>query len=420
MPTRTDRVGEGAAGPHRRAGVVSGALAAGLALAAWSGCGPAEGPEDVYDRALAAVESGRFNAAGAALERLGRLRSPTPLDWGLRARVAIARGQVDEALGALEHMPEHHPLSSWAHLRAGQLELRRRRFRPAEAQFRLALDRDPGLVEARRERIYILGVQLRRGELAREFEALSRQGTLTAREVWVWGMVADLAWWTPGEHGPILREALGNDPDDRWSRLALAESERRVGHFDEAQKLLAAMPDDDPDARAARAGLALERGRVDEAASLLAEGPEGHAGLEALRGRLALARGDGASAVRHLRSALAAEPGRRQLLTDLGRACTLAGHAEEARPYLDAAARTDALNSLLLSAEAREGPTSPESWRRLGAACEAAGRIDQARAWFALVAVRDPLDREAQQALFRLNRAARSRDQAHGKTALEP
>ena len=124
MPTRTDRVGEGAAGPHRRAGVVSGALAAALALAAWSGCGPAEGPEDVYDRALAAVESGRFDAAEAALARLARLRSPTPLDWGLRARVAIARGQVDEALGALVHMPEDHPLSSWAHLRAGQLEPR--------------------------------------------------------------------------------------------------------------------------------------------------------------------------------------------------------------------------------------------------------------------------------------------------------
>lgn len=379
-------------------GLLAAGLATGLSVAVWW----RPDPVAVYEQTLGALEAGRFEEAEAGLGWLGRLRAPTVLDWGVRARVAIARGRTDDALAALAQIPDTHPLSGWAHLRAGQLELRRRRFRKAEAELRRALEREAGLVEARRELVYILGLHLRRRELDEQFRRLSEQATLTAHEVWVWCMSRDLVWWTPGEHSVILEDALRDDPEDSWSRLALAESHHRQGQYAAAEAVLKPLPLSDPDARAARAGLALESQDPEAAAALLADGPEGHPGLAGLRGRLALARGDGPAAVRHLQRAWTAEPDRRSALADLGHAWLLAGDFEKGQPYLAAAARVDALNNLLLGAELRTGKADPDLWHRLGAACEAAGRHSQARAWYLLAVRHDPLDSKAQQALHRL------------------
>ena len=69
---------------------------------------------------------------------------------------------------------------------------------------------------------------------------------------------------------------LESDPDDRASRLALAEDNRRLGRLSEAESALARLPSNDPDARAARVRLALDGGRMDVAADLLAKGPADH------------------------------------------------------------------------------------------------------------------------------------------------
>ncbi|MEJ7639764.1 MAG: hypothetical protein WKF75_17785 [Singulisphaera sp.] len=66
---------------------------------------------------------------------------------------------------------------------------------------------------------------MRRHELDGEFRA-SGGDDVTAHEVWV-RMARDLVWWTPGEHSTILEDALQADPEDSWSRLALAESYHR-------------------------------------------------------------------------------------------------------------------------------------------------------------------------------------------------
>lgn len=361
-------------------------------------------PDEVYESALGALEAGRFEAAESALGRLGLLRRPTVLDRGVRARVDIALGRIDAAVAGLATIPDDHPLAAWARLRVGQLERGRHRLRAAETALRQAMVLEPGLIEARRELIYLLGLQLRRRALGAEFAALAERSTLTAKEVWVWCLLHDLAWWTPAELATVLRPALKADPDDRWSRLALAESERRQGHFDAAETLLAPLPADDPDARAARAGMALERQGPESAEALLAEGPEDHPGLAALRGRLALARRDGPAAVRYFERARAADPGRRRSLADLGHAWQIAGEPEKARPLLQAAAKIDVLSSLLLKAEPRIGlpDPDPELWRRLGSACEDAGLLPEARAWYTLATTHDPLDPNAQRALHRL------------------
>lgn len=384
-------------------GLVAGALAAaGLALAVSRGS--RADPEDVYERALDAIEAGRLDEADASLTRLERLRPPTVLDSGLRARLCIARGEVGPALEALARIPDDHPLAGWARLGAGRLEVRRHRFRAAEAALRRALELDPDSIDARRALIYVLGLQLRRDELHEQFSALAARTTLAPREVWVWCMVRDLVWWSRGEQGPFLRQALSADPDDRQTRLALAENQRRQADYPGAAETLTPLPDSDPDARAARASLALDRGDLDAVATLLADGPDDHPGLASLRGRLALARRDGATAARHFRRVVEARPGRRSALADLGRALQLDGHEDEARPYLDDAARIDALDNLLTQSEDRlarpEATPDPALWLSLADACKTAGRLPEARAWAAVVLARDPLDARARRLRF--------------------
>lgn len=338
------------------------------------------------------------------MNQLAGLRSPTVLDWGVRARLAMARDRADEALNALEQIPDEHELAGWAHLRAGQLALRGDRLRPAERELRRALELDPRQLEARRALIYILGMQLRRAELHVQYEALAAVSTLSARDLWVWCMLRDLVWWNPTENEPQLRRYLEADPEDRWSRLALAELVRRQGRHDEAALVLKPLANDDPEALAARAELALDRGDSEASRGLLDAGPVDHPSLARLRGRLALAEGDAASAVHQFEIALRAEPGRRRTVADLGRAWHVQGASDKAKPLLELAARIDALDNLLLKIEHAD-KTDPALWRRLADACEAAGRVSEARAWYALLLSRDPLDAGAQRAFHRLSTA---------------
>ncbi len=364
---------------------------------------PPSDPEPIWERAITAFEQARYDEAEVGLRQLARLRPPTGLDWGLRARLAMVHEQTDQALDALSHIPENHPLRPWADEVTGQLELRRHRYPAADAALRRAIARNPDLIQARRERIYLLAMQLRRRELDAAFEALAAQTPLTYRETWIWSMVPDMIWWYPDEHVETLARALKADPDDRLSRLAQAENYRRLARYDAARAILEPLPDDDPDARALRARLALDLGDPEAAAESVAEGPEEHAELARLRGQLALARRDADEAVRQFRIAHRLEPDTRASASDLGRALVLAGQSEAARPYLETAKSLDTLATLLLRAEKLTGPEDRQMLFDLGAICRAVGRRPEARSWYLLALERDPLDREAQQALHDLS-----------------
>ena len=56
----------------------------------------------------------------------------------------------------------------------GLIERHRQRLRYAEAAYRQAIRREPGLIQARKELIYILGMQSRRRELDAAFKDLAR------------------------------------------------------------------------------------------------------------------------------------------------------------------------------------------------------------------------------------------------------
>jgi tetratricopeptide (TPR) repeat protein len=375
------------------------AVAVAVPIAAWSWWD--SNPERLVRRATAEFEAGRWDRAEAILSRL---RSPTVDTWVLRAQVAIARGRTDEALEALSHVPDSHPMAAWAWLRRGQLELRRHRLRVAESALLRALALDPRVDRARRELVYIYGMQLRRHDLDVQFRVLADRGPLTRDEVMTWCLARTINW-EPHEVATDLRRFVEADPADRWSRLALVESLLQQGRFDEAAAALDPLPATDPDARALRARIAMERGDRRAATTLLAEGPADHPALALLRGRLALGTRDVPAAVRHYRAALAAEPHRRDALFGLALALKLAGQTAAARRLQDAYRAQEALHNRLQSLSLHPGREDPGAWCELGALCEAAGRRPEARAWYRLAIAGEPLEIRAQQALFRLDRA---------------
>ncbi len=358
------------------------------------------GADATWNLAREAFEARDFPRADEQMKRLAALRAPTPLDWMLRAQVALGMDRQDEAFEDLKHVPDDHPMGPSARLELGQMELRRNRFVPAETNFLAALKADPLKIQARRELVYIYGTQLRRPELNATFRILSEQSSLNFREVFLWCLARGVTW-EPEEIVKTLAKAIEADPTDRWARLGRASSLVSLHRYDEAERDLAPLPDSDPDARAIRVRLALDRGDDQLAESLLEGGPEEHAGLALLRGQLALARGDARGTLHHFRIAYKMAPDSREAVFGLGKALQL-NQDPTAATYLDQALKLDLLSSLMQKAGVEANRNDPQLIRDLGAACASVGRIPEARAWYNLAIARDPLDTKANAALARL------------------
>ncbi len=370
-------------------------------LVAWFASRGRPDPDRLWADAERAFLAGRWDRARDALKTLERIRAKSTLDWLLRAQLATAEGHLEEALDALGHVPDDHPMAAQAHLMAGRIERQRRRPRRAEAAFRRALALKPGLVEARKELVYILGIQSRRREVDAEFRGLSRVTQLNHHDLFTWALTHFTAWG-PDISGD-LEGFIEADPDDRFSRLALAGL--LIDHPGEearVERVLEPLPEDDPEAQALRVELKLNHGRVDEALAMLAASAARHPHLARLRGRVALMRGDASSAIGHFRDALSDEPYDRVSNAELGKALVLQGDRPAAERYLTRARQLDEVYNLINRIKKPGSENQAPDLSRLGRACEAAGLLDEARGWYLLAIGRDPLDAEAQQALHRL------------------
>jgi predicted Zn-dependent protease len=285
---------------------------------------------------------------------------------------------------------------------AGRVELRRNRARSAEQYLLAAIELNPKLVPAHSELIYIYGVQLRRRQLNEQFNALAELTPLTFNNVWHWCLVRNTVW-EPRENAEIMERFLKADPKDRDSRIALAENLRQLGRRADAENTLSVLDISDPTVRALRAGLALDRGDDQAAEALLNEGPAENPRLALLRGKFALARGDGPAAARYFRSAYDADPDNRDAVIGLADALTKIGDHKAAAPFRAMAVNFERLSSLMQRAALDKAGKDPKLLRGLAAACEAVNRRAEARAWYKLAIALDPLDNEAQQAIFRLD-----------------
>ncbi len=358
-------------------------------------------PNKVWAKAQEDLKADRISEAEAGLERLHQLRKPTSEDEMLAAQVALARHHEADAIAILERMPDTDRLAPVARLLQGQVELRRNRVAFAERALRTAVRLNPKLAQAHSELIVIYGMQLRRRELNAEFAALSELKPLTFQNLWHWVLTRNNKW-EPLELSKTLKEYLNADPSDRWSRVGLAECLRQLGRRTEAESVLAALPDSDPDACVLRAQLALDRSDDREAEEILKRGPDHHAELARLRGRFALSHGDGEEALRQFKIADKADPGNRDSVFGILGALKLLGRDDEAAPYVILSRKLDKLGSLLQRASAESGERDPQLPKQFAAACESLDRLLEARAWYQLAITRNPLDTEAQQGIFRI------------------
>ena len=264
-------------------------------------------PNRAFLSADAAFKAGRHAEADAALNRLERLRRPTSVNRLLRAEVAQGLKQPDRALAELAAIPDDDVVAPLARLRAGQIEIRRGRTRPAEAALRASLDLFPRGVQPRKELVYIYNIQHRQAELDATLAELLELDSLDFAYILHWTKTRNTVW-NPNGDLPALEKFVAADAEDRWSRLALAEALRRLDRLDEADRMLAPLPASDPEARVERVQLAMDRGDFAAAEALLAGGPDDHPGLARLRGQLALQRREGEAAARQFRIAVAADP----------------------------------------------------------------------------------------------------------------
>ena len=187
----------------------------------------------------------------------------------LEAQLASADGDIDKALTALALVPDEHRIASQARLMSGRLYRQQKSLPKAEVELRKALDLKPELVDAHKELIYILGIQSRRREVDAEFHALAKLTKLTHHDLFTWALT-HFTHWNP-DIVQDLDGFIAADPDDRYSRLAVVELLlERPEVEDYIKRILAPLPNTDPDALALRINLAFNLGRFDEAESMLA------------------------------------------------------------------------------------------------------------------------------------------------------
>ena len=266
--------------------------------------------------------------------------------------------------------------------RRGELELERRRFRAAEAALKRALILNPSSIDARRHLIWLYMQQGRSAEIAAQSSEMARSSSVEFLDLVVWS----LARREPVNHADlalVLARAIEEDPGDRDSRLALAESYRQLGRLDQAERALGTLPDADPAARALRARFALDRGESSRAQALISFDLDGDdaASVCQLRGRLALARGNAAAAVQHFRAALAAAPDDRDARFGLSQALRLTGQAKAAQPHAKLARSQDHLEWLVRNSLSLNRRNDPATLKAIANECLTVGRRDEARAW---------------------------------------
>ena len=363
-------------------------------------------PEALEFQFHQALQAQQWSTAKSLLDQLPPVMAASANVAILRAELQGSEGKVDDAVITLAGIPESDPLAARSRLLIGQIEKGRDHARKSEAAFLDAIRLDPALSQARRELALLYGIQGRRAELKTQFEALAKLETMDLNGVFLWTNSNEEIVYSISNR-PILERFVAADPDDRWSRLALAEVFVRSDEAEFAEKaneILKPLPESDIEALGIRVRAALKRSRIDEARAMLAREPAEHPVLCRLRGQLAIKEREAARGAEQLQIALRLDSTNREVALGLATAYRLLGDSKQEQTYRELANRLRTLDDLIREqfqnfVEGKKDPTMP---RRLGAACEAVGRLDVARAWYEIAIGLDPLDAKVQKALHAL------------------
>jgi tetratricopeptide (TPR) repeat protein len=383
------------------------AVGGSLAAAIWFAFAatPRNDADRLWTRAEQKFLSGDWRGARESLQHLEKLRARTDLDWVLGSQLDLAEGRFANALEGLAHISDDHPIAPQAHLLAGRVHRQLHCVRKAEGEFRQALRLKPGLIDAHKELIYILGIQSRRREIDAEFHVLARLTPLSHHDLFTWALT-HFTHWNP-DIVADLDSFIKADPDDRYSRLAVVElilERPEVESY--IERILEPLPNSDLDALALRITLAFNLGRFDEAERLLAQaGDKSHPRIARIRGEIALRRRDLDRAIQYFREARSGEPYDRVSPMQLAQAYRLKGDQAAADEILDRVRPLNRVYNLVIRVKSPKGENQITDLAELGNACEEAGLTVEAEGWYRLAISRNPLDPTAQKSLYRLKSA---------------
>jgi tetratricopeptide (TPR) repeat protein len=360
-------------------------------------------PDEIVAQAHNALQTGRWDRAETLLLRLARSRLPTAHDLILQAELEVGRGRIDRAVRLLTEIPASDPLAARARLQAGQLEKVQHRARSMEVLFQEALRLDPKMAPVRRGLIYVYAMQGRRRDLNKQYRALAELEPLTYDDVFLWTVSLDDVWLNEGIRDTLER-FLEADSHDLSSRLALAGVLLKVGDLDGAEKTLEPLSNARAAVLAVRARIALRRSQFDRLRDVLAGAPRDHAEIAVLRGELALQARKLADAEDEFRRTLRLDDTNREALQGLIHVLTQQGRRDEAAVSLK---RADLWRKLKEQLEDARGGRVRQHRSRLVSIAETCAALDrqaEAAAWYGLALQLDPLDRDVQEALYRLRK----------------
>jgi Flp pilus assembly protein TadD len=276
--------------------------------------------------------------------------------------------------------------------------------RASEAAFLRSLALDREIIQVHRELAYLYALARRKKDADVQFRALALSAPAD--------QVIGFAWcqsycgiWDPNAPRAPLSAAIAFDPEDRWSRLALASSYVLTTELDQAEATLLPLPESDADARAMRAEIAISRGNVEQAETLVQGGPSDHVRLNVIRGQLQAGyHKNPRQAAVFFRAAVQQDPEDRDAIHGLGYALERLGDPE-GKKLIRIASLHDALTRTIKESVVTI-KTDPKLFYKLGELCEGLERFAEAHLWYELAIRRDPTDEQAQKGLARTSDAS--------------
>ena len=364
---------------------------------------PERNPDRLWQSVQEDLKNGRLDRAEASLNRLLELRPAADEQWLVLGQLAMTKGNDGLALESLARVSDRHPMAAGARIWEGTIELKNQRARKAEAAFLRALRLDPRDTTARRQLISLYCIQRRRRELSEQFAVLSRQTALNFDQMMLWGSSLASSW-DPDEVCATLEGFVKADPDDRISRLVLAEALRRLRRPDDVEAVSRPLPPADPGVRAIKSRIAFARGDFAEVERLTRDRSDEDPVLARVSADLALSRRDLPAARKHLTAALAADPHNRSVLYKLGDTLVKLGDVEEGRRYQSASKAHDLLFELFERLGEPGGRDNAPLLAAVASASLGVGLRLEGRKWYLLALQIDPTKTEIQKALYRLDR----------------
>ena len=312
-------------------------------------------------RAQQAAERGQWGTTAQELHGLLAIEPDSDGAWLMLAETEFRRGQVDEALRCVSHVPSRSANGPAARLLEGTLLLNAGQASRAETVLNECLKLDPDNLDARRRLVFLYAIELRREELRQVLWELHELRALQTTDL-VLLSGSTFIVWNAAEIAGMIERYAASDERDVAARVAAGRYRLRQNELDAARAILeeaCRLAPNDEAPRAALADCLLDRGEFEELRQLIERIPPGRqpdAHFAFCRGRIAEEADELDAAIEAYRVAVRSDEDDREANYRLGQLLVHTGRAPESeRPLVRAqklAERETLLSTLVTSGDA--------------------------------------------------------------------